>query len=64
MVAEHATRLGVGSALIRAAEQWARARGHQRIQLETGAANQGARTFYAALGYEQEEVRISKPLAS
>lgn len=30
--------------------------------LETGAQNAGARSFYAAIGYHDEEVRLSRAL--
>ncbi|MFF5205816.1 GNAT family N-acetyltransferase [Streptosporangium sp. NPDC000396] len=55
--------MGVGRALADAAESWARERGLQRITLETGAANVRARSFYQALGYAEEEVRLSKPVS-
>ncbi|MBG0823330.1 GNAT family N-acetyltransferase [Planomonospora sp. ID91781] len=53
---------GIGRALVNAAEAWARDRGLQRITLETGAANTRARGFYRALGYAEEEIRLSKPI--
>jgi ribosomal protein S18 acetylase RimI-like enzyme len=37
-------------------------RGLARITLETGAANDAARAFYAALGYREEDVRLSRAL--
>lgn len=43
-VTEKARRLGVGTALMRAAEDWARAHGASRMQLVTG--NPVAATFY------------------
>jgi GNAT superfamily N-acetyltransferase len=39
VVAAEVERMGVGRALMKAAEAWARERGLQRITLETGAAN-------------------------
>ncbi|MBM2613971.1 GNAT family N-acetyltransferase [Actinoplanes sp. LDG1-06] len=53
---------GVGSLLMRAAEDWGRRRGLGRLVLETGAANRRARAFYDRLGYVEEDVRLSKPL--
>ena len=53
---------GVGRALMRVAEDWARTRGLGRLMLETGAANAAARAFYEALGYELEDVRLSRGL--
>jgi ribosomal protein S18 acetylase RimI-like enzyme len=43
-------------------EAWARDRDLARISLDTGTANQGARSFYAALGYEETDIRLSKAL--
>jgi len=54
---------GVGRALMDAAEEWARRRGYARITLDTGARNHRARGFYAARGYVEEDVRLTKPLA-
>jgi ribosomal protein S18 acetylase RimI-like enzyme len=60
VVARHAEGRGVGRQLVRAAEQWAVGRGHDRITLETGAANHAARRFYARLGYEEEQVHLTR----
>ncbi|WP_249998101.1 GNAT family N-acetyltransferase [Actinoplanes sp. M2I2] len=57
--AEH-EKHGIGTLLLRAAEQWARARGRRHLTLETGAANTGARAFYAARGFLEEDVRLTK----
>jgi len=46
-----------------AAEDWARARGLRHLTLQTGAANAEARAFYRALGYLEEEVRLTRSLA-
>ena len=43
-----------------AAEAWGAGRGLRCLTLETGAANQPARSFYAALGYLPEDVRLTK----
>ena len=61
-VAEHASRQGIGRALIDAADAWARDHGLAHLTLHTGARNAGARAFYAALGFETEEVRLTRPL--
>jgi ribosomal protein S18 acetylase RimI-like enzyme len=60
VVAGGCVRRGVGSALMRAAEQWAADRGLSHLTLETGAANTSARGFYGALGYRDEDVRLTK----
>jgi ribosomal protein S18 acetylase RimI-like enzyme len=60
--AAHLEGRGIGRALLAAAESWASARGLARITLETGAANERARGFYGALGYRDEEVRLTRIL--
>lgn len=55
-------RRGIGRALLARAEQWATARGLAHITLETGAANADARAFYGALGYLEEEIRLTRVL--
>ncbi|GAA2269163.1 hypothetical protein GCM10010149_07700 [Nonomuraea roseoviolacea subsp. roseoviolacea] len=62
VVGAEAEGTGVGRALVNAAESWARAHGLRRVTLETGAANGRARSFYRALGYAEEEVRLSRPV--
>ncbi len=62
VVADTAARTGVGRQLVAAAEAWARDRGLERIYLQTGAANVPARRFYTALGFQEEEVALSKQL--
>jgi len=63
-VAPHAVRRGIGRALITAAEAWARDRGLRHLTLHTGIANITARHFYAALGFQEEEIRLTRPLGS
>jgi GNAT superfamily N-acetyltransferase len=53
---------GIGRALMEAVESWAKTQGLARVSLDTGAANAGARAFYARLGYEEDDVRLSKPI--
>ncbi|TQS45899.1 GNAT family N-acetyltransferase [Cryptosporangium phraense] len=55
-------RRGIGTLLLRAAEQWALGRGLRRLTLETGAANSSARAFYSRGGYQEEDVRLTKAL--
>ena len=59
-VAERAARRGIGSALIEAADGWARQHGLVNLTLHTGAFNTGARAFYAAAGFAEEEVRLTR----
>jgi ribosomal protein S18 acetylase RimI-like enzyme len=54
---------GVGQALMRAAEDWARAHGYSLVVLDTGAANTRARDFYERLGYQEESVKLVRVLA-
>ncbi|NGN66732.1 GNAT family N-acetyltransferase [Streptomyces sp. A7024] len=61
-VACEAEGQGIGRRLMAAAESWARERGLRRIRLTTGAANAPARGFYAALGFADEEVTLSREL--
>jgi len=63
VVREDFERLGVGRQLVDAAESWGAARGLRRIRLSTGAANTAALTLYDALGYQREDVTLSKPIA-
>jgi ribosomal protein S18 acetylase RimI-like enzyme len=53
-------RCGIGSTLMGVAEDWAADRGLSCVTLETGAANHAARSLYRALGYEEEDVRLTK----
>lgn len=64
VVAASAEGSGAGSALMAAAEAWARARGHARLTLDTGAANVRARAFYGRLGFLDEDVKLTKTLSA
>ena len=57
VVSKAAEGAGVGRALVGVAEDWGRARGRKRVVVDTGAANIAARRFYAALGFDEEDVR-------
>jgi ribosomal protein S18 acetylase RimI-like enzyme len=61
-VAPQAARRGIGRALMAAAEAWARDRGLRYLTLHTGMANTTARRFYAALGFQEEEIRLTRPI--
>jgi len=61
-VASHAVRRGIGRALIAAAQAWAQDRGLRHLSLHTGMANIPARHFYAALGFLEEEIRLTRPV--
>jgi ribosomal protein S18 acetylase RimI-like enzyme len=62
VVAVPAARRGIGRALIGAAETWAREHGLEHLTLHAGAHNANARAFYAALGFAEEEVRLTRPV--
>lgn len=55
-------RRGIARALMAAAEAWGAQRGLDYLTLETGAANHAARALYAALGYLDEDVRLTKEI--
>lgn len=42
---------GIGTALVAAAEEWTRARGHTRLSMGVAVDNPGARRLYERLGY-------------
>ena len=56
-------RRGVGTALIRGAEGWARARGANWVELGVYEFNDDARRFYQALGYAAVLTKFRKPLS-
>jgi ribosomal protein S18 acetylase RimI-like enzyme len=64
VVAKHAGRRGIGRSLVAAAEAWARDQGLAHLTLHTGVYNTSARAFYAALGFAEEEVRLTRPVPS
>ena len=51
---------GAGRALMAAAEQRAASWGLPRITLETGTRNHRARRFYQRIGFEEEDIRLTK----
>ena len=57
-------RQGIGSALMRHAEDWARARGDCQIGLQVFQHNQPAVSLYHQLGYKTQSLWMVKPLAS
>ena len=58
----HSARTGLGRRLMERAEHWAREYGYTRLTVQTGAGNAPALAFYTALGYQPEDVSLSKPL--
>jgi len=59
-VAGPAEGRGVGKALMRAAEDWARERGYRRLTLNVFEGNARARAVYVHLGYRPETMRYVK----
>ena len=55
-------RRGIARALMQAAEEWGAARGRDYLTLETGVLNYPARAFYQAIGYLEEDVRLTKKI--
>lgn len=60
-VAEAWRRRGVGTALTRDAERWARRGGAKWIELGVYEFNDDARAFYQALGYSPVSTKLRKP---
>ncbi|MDP9372127.1 MAG: GNAT family N-acetyltransferase [Chloroflexota bacterium] len=56
-------RRGIGSALVEAAEAWARRKGLMQVRLEVFEFNSGARTLYERLGYRTISRHMGKPLS-
>jgi GNAT superfamily N-acetyltransferase len=61
-VAAAAEGHGAGGALLSAAEDWARALGHDRLTLNVFERNERARAVYAHRGFEPESLRYVKIL--
>jgi ribosomal protein S18 acetylase RimI-like enzyme len=61
-VAKEAEGKGVGKALLRAAEAWAKEKGFEFMSLFVFATNQHARAFYEKLGYDEDSLRLTKRL--
>lgn len=62
VVAAVAEGRGVGGALLGAAEDWSRARGHRLLTLNVFDRNRRARALYDRLGYEPDTLRMVKVL--
>lgn len=58
--AERAEGHGVGSVLVKACEEWARGQGYTILTLSTGAGNTRALQFYRHLGFQDEDVTLTK----
>lgn len=56
-------RMGLGRLLLAAAEEWARTRDLTELRLEHWAFNGGAHEFFSSLGFEVDNVRMSRPVS-
>ncbi|MGH2881435.1 MAG: GNAT family N-acetyltransferase [Solirubrobacteraceae bacterium] len=59
-VAAEARRMGVGTALMKAGEAWARERGLPALSLDVWSTNERALTFYRHLGYRAESLCLAR----
>jgi aminoglycoside 6'-N-acetyltransferase len=53
---------GVGTALLAAAEDWARSQGAERMMLDLDVNNAGAQRLYERVGYQVESIAMDKPI--
>lgn len=51
-------RVGLGSELMRAAEEWLREKGAVKVQLMVRRENESAMSFYERVGYEPSDVNV------
>jgi GNAT superfamily N-acetyltransferase len=58
IVDENARSAGVGAALLRAAESWARAQGHARLRVRSNVIRQRAHEFYKREGYAEKKRQV------
>ena len=54
---------GIAGRLMRGVEDWARGQGFRLLGLDVFANNRRARAFYHRLGYQEDSLRLTKPLA-
>jgi len=62
VVTEAAEGRGIGAALMRAAEEWARSRGHATLTLNVFEGNRRARTLYERSGFRPDTIKYRKAL--
>ena len=58
-VSSSCRRMGIGKALLEAAEVWARETGAAGIRLSSGETRKGAHAFYRSLMYEGEKMQLN-----
>ena len=59
VVDESRRKAGIGRALMQAAEEWARSRGHSVVRLWSSLARTGAHRFYERIGYTNIKTQYS-----
>lgn len=59
VVDETARRSGLGTALLQAAEAWAREHGYAEVRVRSRLSRDGAHRFYVQLGYEKEKAQYT-----
>jgi GNAT superfamily N-acetyltransferase len=59
VVAETHRGTGVGESLLKAAEDWARARGHAELRVRSNAIRERAHRFYLGRGYRIEKTSLT-----
>lgn len=62
VVAPEAEGRGMGRALLRHAEEWARRYGCREVVLDVFATNEDAIAFYERCGFRPDHIRMAKPL--
>jgi ribosomal protein S18 acetylase RimI-like enzyme len=62
VVAPEAEGRGIGRALLRHAEAWARRHGCREVVLDVFATNEPAVAFYERCGYRADHIRMAKPV--
>lgn len=58
VVAEEARGRGIGGALMRVAEEWARARGLREVVLRSNVIRERTHAFYRGIGYEEQKRQV------
>lgn len=61
-VAKEAEGKGAGTALIQAAETWAKEKGYRFMSLNVFGTNYHARAFYKKLNFEEDSIKLTKKL--
>ena len=57
-VSSDCRRQGVGKALMKQVEEWAKIRGIKEVRLNSGGTRKEAHDFYRAIGFDDEKVQI------